>query len=79
MTAIMRHLPPLRPLLAALTLWASAGLAPAAAQGTAADYARARSLKATYEEAAGGRKLPPSTTPGWRRPSPPRPADRTRR
>ena len=37
----------------AVTLWGLAGVTPAAAQGTAADYERARGLKATYENAAG--------------------------
>jgi DNA-binding GntR family transcriptional regulator len=37
----------------AVTIVALAGVTRAAAQGTAADYERARSLKATYEQAAG--------------------------
>jgi dipeptidyl aminopeptidase/acylaminoacyl peptidase len=37
----------------AFSMLGLAGVAPATAQGTAADYERARSLKATYEKAAG--------------------------
>jgi dipeptidyl aminopeptidase/acylaminoacyl peptidase len=37
----------------AVTMLGLGGAAPSAAQGTAADYERARSLKATYEQAAG--------------------------
>ncbi len=53
MTGIKRKLAPIGAPFVAVTMSGLAGVAPSAAQGTAADYERARSLKTTYENAAG--------------------------
>jgi dipeptidyl aminopeptidase/acylaminoacyl peptidase len=53
MTGVRRRMVPKGLGLVAVTIAGLAGAAPSAAQGTAADYERARSLKATYEQAAG--------------------------
>ena len=53
MTGITRTLARTGAPIMAITMVGLAGVAPSAAQGTAADYERARSLKATYENAAG--------------------------
>jgi len=53
MTGIARQLSLRGVPFVAVTLLGLAGVTPAAGQGTPADYERARSLKATYENAAG--------------------------
>ena len=53
MTGITRQLAVSGVPLVAVTMLGLAAVAPSAAQGTAADYERARALKTTYEKAAG--------------------------